>query len=42
MTTKKMLNAVDTAVDEMLEGTVASNPGLVKMENNRIALRSGE
>jgi hypothetical protein len=42
MSTKKMLNAVDTAVDEMLAGTVASNPGLAKMDNHRVVLRSGK
>lgn len=34
-----MINAVNTAVDEMLLGTVISNPGLVKMENHRVVLR---
>jgi hypothetical protein len=42
MSTKKMLNSVETAVDEMLAGAVASNPGLVKLENHRVVLRSGK
>ena len=42
MSTKKMLNSVDTAVDEMLAGTVASNPGLAKLENHRVILRAGK
>ena len=42
MSTKKMLNNVDSSVDEMLLGTVLSNPNLVKMENHRVVLRSGK
>jgi len=42
MSTKKMINSVESTVDEMLAGTVASNPGLVKMENHRVVLRSGK
>jgi hypothetical protein len=41
MSTKKMINSVETTVDEMLAGAVASNPGLVKLENHRVVLRSG-
>ncbi len=42
MTTKKLVNDPSRAVDDMLAGAVLMNPGIVKMDNRRVLLRSGK
>ncbi len=37
---KKLVNGIDTVVDEALDGLVAIYPGLVRLDGHRVLLRA--
>ena len=38
--TKKLINGVQTCVDDNIEGLLAVNPGLLKVKGHRVIVRS--
>ena len=40
MSAKKLINSVDSVVDEALEGLIATNPHVTAIENHRVIVRS--